>query len=94
MPDPISVSDPKDSGIFEQEYRLKNLDAEVKALHRLAREKSPPGYDDQRLTIEIQSTRHIDLRVTHPLAVIAPSDCLDEKSVLDHLSGWHPRTTN
>ena len=72
--DPRSYFDlkPKDEGNFEQEFPMQVFDQEIKALHRLARERAPVTFDDRRFSIEIQETAAIDLRATSPLAVIAP----------------------
>jgi hypothetical protein len=63
---------PKDERAFEAEFNLDVFDAEIRGLHRLAREKSPTTFDDRRFSIEMQDTSTIDLLVKNPLAVIAP----------------------
>jgi hypothetical protein len=73
----------KDQGVFETEFQVGRLDFEVRALHRLAREKSPPKYDDRRFTIELQSSNDLDLSVTRPLAVVAPATLFDCKEFFD-----------
>jgi hypothetical protein len=76
---------PKSETSFNAEFSPGVFDAELKALHRLSREKSPKKFDDRRLTIEMQSTDDLDLRVTNPLAVIAPSPYFDDPSFLAHV---------
>src|SRR5262249_32289877 len=71
---------PKSEEKFSGEFGLGVFDTELKALHRLARERSPGGYDDRRFSIEMQTMDSIDLRVTHPLAVIVPHIYLADKA--------------
>jgi hypothetical protein len=68
----------KDRGKFESEFGLRVFDAELKALHRLSRERSPTSFDDRRFSIEIQSSNGLDLKVINPLAVIAPLIYFDD----------------
>jgi hypothetical protein len=75
----------KDLGSFEKEFDLRVFDAEIKALHRLSREKSPATFDDRRFTIELQSDVDLDLNVSHPLAVIAPLPYFDEPTFRNHV---------
>jgi len=73
---------PKGDHAFEAEFELSPLDAEVRAIHRLALEKQASSFDDRRLTIEMQTTGDIDLTVTKPLAVIAPNVYFNDKAFL------------
>jgi hypothetical protein len=74
---------------FEQEFNLDVFDQELKALHRLSREKAPDKFDDRRFTIEMQSTGDVDLSVTNPLAVIAPIPYFENRQFRDHVeSTW------
>lgn len=71
---------PKGHEEFVEEYALAGMDMELKALHRLSLERNAASFDDRRLTIEVQSGADVDLRTSHPLAVIAPSEYFDEPS--------------
>jgi len=70
---------------FHAEHLLKPMDMEVKALHRLSLEKSASTFDDRRLTIEVQSSSDVDLTVTQPLAVIAPSEFFEDDVFRSHV---------
>jgi hypothetical protein len=70
----------KDNEKFQSEFSLGVFDAEIKALHRLAREKSPASFDDRRFSIEIQTTDTLDLTILNPLALIAPITYFDDAS--------------
>lgn len=72
-----------DERAFEREHRLGALDAEVRAIHRLARSPAPATFDDRRLAIELQSTASIDLRVIKPIAVVLPQTYMDTQLVRD-----------
>jgi len=69
---------PKGKEEFIGQYALGAMDMEIKALHRLSLEESATNFDDRRLTIEVQSGSDVDLTVTNPLAVVAPSEFLDD----------------
>lgn len=74
---------PKSEEAFEAEFALGPLEAEVAAVHRLAGDnRAANGFDDRRLTIEVQSDAPVDLKVTRPLAVILPAKYLDDPTVL------------
>jgi hypothetical protein len=75
----------RNQNTFETEFSLGVFDAEIKALHRLAREKAPASFDDRRFSIEIQSSSDIDLQLTKPLAVVAPAPYFDDINFLDHV---------
>jgi hypothetical protein len=68
----------RDQEEFEKEFQLGAFDAEIKALHRLSRERSGESFDDRRFSIELQSSGVLDLTVTKPLAVIVPMTYLDD----------------
>jgi hypothetical protein len=72
---------PKSSQEFEKEYGLGPLEAEVRAIHRLALTPSPESFDDRRLAIEIQSDQSVDLNSATPLAVVLPIIYLDDEDV-------------
>lgn len=73
---------PKSEREFNEQFGLGPLDAEVRAVHRLALDgREDKKYDDRRLTIEIQSDAHVDLKVTKPLAVILPAVYLDSPEI-------------
>lgn len=73
---------PKSEKEFLEEFGLGPLDAEVQAVHKLALDgREADRYDDRRLAIEIQSTAHVNLRVTKPLAVILPVVYLDSPDI-------------
>lgn len=74
---------PKSESEFVAEFSVGPLDAEIKSLHRLASERSAVSFDDRRFTIEVQSGEDVNLNVNKPLAVIAPSEYFEDKSVLD-----------
>jgi hypothetical protein len=75
---------------FETGFSLGVFDAEIKALHRLAREKAPASFDDRRFSIEIQSSSDIDLQLTKPLAVVAPAPYFDDINFFDHVQNkWN-----
>jgi hypothetical protein len=65
---------PKSESAFVAEHNINALDSEVSAIHRLSTEKSSGRFDDRRITIEVQSKEELDLAVTKPLAVVAPTD--------------------
>ena len=74
---------------FEKEFQLGVFDAEIKALHRLSREKSAELFYDRRFSIELQSSEVLDLTLKTPLAVIVPMTYLDDRDFRDQLeSGW------
>jgi hypothetical protein len=75
----------KDKRSFETEFSLGVFDAEIRALHRLAIEKAPSSFDDRRFSVEMQSTIDIDLRVTKPLAVVAPMCYFDDADFRSHV---------
>jgi hypothetical protein len=51
-------------------------------LQRLAGDtRHASAFDDRRFTIEVQSSDHVDLTATRPLAVILPSIYLDEDRI-------------
>jgi hypothetical protein len=68
---------------FEKEHQLGALDAEVRAIHRLAQSPAPSTFDDRRLTIELQSTSSVDLKVVKPIAVVLPQIYMDTPAVRD-----------
>lgn len=70
---------------FHANHLLKPMDMEIKALHRLSLEKSATSFDDRRLTIEVQSGSDVDLTVTQPLAVIAPSEFFEDDAFRTHV---------
>lgn len=70
---------------FNAEHLLKPMDMEVRALHRLSLERSSTKFDDRRLTIEVQSSSDLDLTVTRPLAVIAPSEFYEDEAFRAHV---------
>lgn len=75
---------PKSERAFTEEFGLGPLDAEVRAVHKLALDgREEEMFDDRRLAIEIQSDAHVDLTVTKPLAVILPSIYLDDADIRD-----------
>jgi hypothetical protein len=76
---------PKGKHEFIGEYALGAMDMEIKALHRLSLEESATSFDDRRLTIEVQSGADVDLTVTTPLAVVAPSEFLDDPDFRRHV---------
>ncbi|MFL6691237.1 MAG: hypothetical protein ACJ8IR_13805 [Alphaproteobacteria bacterium] len=77
---------PKPSEKFEEEFSLTVMDTEIKALHRLSTESGATKFDDRRLTVEVSSASDIDLLVTKPLALIAPSEYFDNKVFRDHVT--------
>ena len=80
---------PKSRIEFEREFSLGVLDAEIKALHRLATSEGERGADDRRLSIEVQSASVLDMTVNKPLAVILPAPYYEEKSIRDHVeNAW------
>lgn len=70
---------------FESEFGLGVFDAEIKALHRLSREKSPATFDDRRFSIEVQTPEAIDLELVNPLAVIAPAIYFGDEKFREHV---------
>jgi hypothetical protein len=73
---------PKSQRDFNDEFGLGPLDAEVRAVHKLAYDsRGDDQYDDRRLTIEIQSEANVDLKITKPLAVILPAVYLDSPDI-------------
>ncbi len=75
---------------FNATHLLKPMDMEVRALHRLSLERSAHAFDDRRLAIEVQSGNDINLAVTRPLAVIAPSEFYEDEAFRDHVvSVWN-----
>lgn len=77
---------PKPESAFEQEFQLDVFDTEIRALHRLAREKSSTKYDDRRFSIEMQDTDSIDLSTKKPIAVIAPNQYYSNQAFRDHVT--------
>jgi hypothetical protein len=71
---------------FIREYSLGVMDAELRALHRLATDKSDLKFDDRRFCIEVQGQKGIDLSVSKPLAVVAPSDYFDDSTFRRHIT--------
>lgn len=78
---------PKDKLAFESEFSLTAFDEEVRALHKLSTQDFAMSFDDRRLTIEVQSDRQVDLQVTRPLAVVAPSVYFDDAGFRNHVVG-------
>jgi hypothetical protein len=77
---------PKTEGEFNQQFSLGAFDYEVKALHRLAFERTATSFDDRRLTIEVQTNSDVDMTINRPLAVIAPSVFYDDQGFADHVT--------
>ncbi len=81
---------PKTEGAFKAEFDPTVFDAELLALHRLARETSPSKFDDRRFTIEVQTDADLDLTIERPLAVVVPLPYLDDKAFKSHIEDtWH-----
>ncbi len=76
---------PKDEEAFESEFQLGPIDAEVKALRRLAADGTPGSFDDRRFTIEIQCSESISLKRNPPIAVILPSIYLRDEKVRNRI---------
>lgn len=74
---------PKSPDVFDQEFSLSPLDAEVSAILRLAGERTIPDFDDRRFAIEVQSGSAVTLSANKPLAVVLPEQYLDVASVRD-----------
>jgi hypothetical protein len=72
---------PKGKEDFENEFQLGVLEAEIKALRRLAEDGTPAGFDDRRFTIEVQVADKIDFRTNPPAAVVLPSIYLRDEAV-------------
>lgn len=80
---------PKDTGTFQKEFTLGVFEAEAKAVHRLSLEKHISRVDDRRLSVEISTSETFDLRVSRPLAVIAPDEYFaDEPFTKKVTSEW------
>lgn len=75
----------KSRDAFIGEYSLNVMDAELKALHKLSTETNAMSFDDRRFTIEVQSSSELDLTVTRPLAVVAPSDYFENADFRRHV---------
>lgn len=58
---------------FEDEFHLGVLEAELKALRKLAGDGTPKGFDDRRFSIEVQLSGDINLSQHPPSAVVLPS---------------------
>ncbi|WP_454717967.1 hypothetical protein [Caulobacter segnis] len=79
----------KEVSTFQGEFALGVFDAEIKAVHRLALEKHNAKVDDRRLSVELQTAETLDLRVTRPIAVVAPMPYFEDKAFRDHvLNEW------
>lgn len=85
-PDAYFMLKAKDKVTFEKEFSLSPLDADVRALHRLATEKPPKPMDDRRFAIEVQSNKNIDLNLVKPIAIVAPSTYYDDLSFRTHVT--------
>jgi hypothetical protein len=70
---------------FNADHLLKPMDMEVRAILRLSFERSSSNFDDRRLTIEVQSGSDVDLTVSQPLAVIAPSEFYEDATFRSHV---------
>ena len=80
----------KSKSVFETEHAFRVFDEELKALHKLSLEDQASTFDDRRFTIEIQSDADIDLTVSRPLAVIAPTIYFDDNDFRNHVTNiWH-----
>jgi len=75
--------EPRSIKEFKSSFDVNLLQAQALAVHRLATEKGASKFDDRRLTIEVQHSNVVDLTVTRPLAVIAPSSYFDIPDILD-----------
>lgn len=76
---------PKGKVEFEKEFTLQVLDHDIRALHKLAGDSSHSGFDDRRITIEVQSPADVDLNISRPLAVILPNLYLADKAVREFI---------
>jgi hypothetical protein len=72
---------------FCNEFQLGPLDAEIKALRKLADDGTTTNFDDRRFTIEVQSTSSIDFAINPPDAVVIPAVYLEDidirKKIID-----------
>lgn len=73
--------EPKGRDAFDNEFQLGVLDAEIKALRRLAEDGTPADFDDRRFSIEVQLSSKIDLTVNPPTAVVLPSIYLRDDEI-------------
>jgi len=71
---------------INDEFQLGPLDAEIKALARLASDGTPKDFDDRRFTIEVQLNQNIDLNVTPPSAVVIPSIYLRDEDIRNKIT--------
>lgn len=76
---------PKNTDDFEEEFQLGVLDAEIKALRKLAGDGTPANFDDRRLTIEVQISGGIDLGIYPPTAVVLPSIYMRDPEIRDKI---------
>lgn len=81
--------------VFESDFDLNLLDAEILALHSLCMDRHNRELDDRRMTIEVQSRDSITLSVKRPLAVIMPSELMTVPGLVDHIENkWGAATRN
>lgn len=80
---------PKNRKDIEVEFSLGPLDTEVLAVAQLAGDRSAPGVDDRRFSIEIQSIKAIDFSILPPSAVILPTPYLKDARVRAALDRWN-----
>lgn len=80
---------PKNRSDIENEFSLGPLDAEVLAIAELAGDRSAPGIDDRRFSIEVQTLEGIDFAVVPPSAVILPTPYLKDARVRAALARWN-----
>jgi len=64
----------KDTAHFQKDYTLGIFETQAKALHRMSIEKHNENIDDRRLSVEISTKETIDLKVSRPIAVVAPDE--------------------
>ncbi len=78
----------KDEAAFRREFAPSAFDEEIMAVHRLSLETNNPTVDDRRLVVEVQSADILDLRVTKPIAVVAPLPYFEDPDFRDHVENF------
>jgi hypothetical protein len=79
-------SEPKGLAEFRREFSPGVFDAEVKAVHRLALADSSALLDDRKMSVEAQVETTVDLKVTKPIAVVAPLPYCEDAQFRQHVT--------